>query len=153
MHYKDMLHEAKAKGLTNESKMWESIEDMGELLEELKESNPDKYWKFMRKTHGLLHNNHYNEAFAKWDVEQLEPVGEYWSMKQIEDATKGMTFPQGTTLCDRYVAFNAFANDMHGVLPDDLILKSAYAFFFADKDWNGEGKIWKYMCCAMKANK
>lgn len=151
MHYKDMLHEAKAKGLTNESKMWESIEDMGELLEELKESNPDKYWKFMRKTHGLLHNNHYNEAFAKWDVEQLEPVGEYWSMKQIEDATKGMTFPQGTTLCDRYVAFNAFANDMHGVLPDDLILKSAYAFFFTDKDWHGEGKIWKYMCCAMKA--
>lgn len=153
MHYKEMLHEAKAKGLTNESKMWESIEDMGELLEELKESNPDKYWKFMRKTHGLLHNNHYNEAFAKWDVEQLEPVGEYWSMKQIEDATKGMTFPSGTTLCDRYVAFNAFANDMHGVLPDDLILKSAYAFFFADKDWSGEGKIWKYMCCAMKANK
>lgn len=153
MHYKDMLHEAKAKGLTNESKMWESIEDMGELLEELKESNPDKYWKFMRKTHGLLHNNHYNEAFAKWDVEQLEPVGEYWSMKQIEDATKGMTFPSGTTLCDRYVAFNAFANDIHGVLPDDLILKSAYAFFFADKDWHGEGKIWKYMCCAMKANK
>lgn len=150
MHYKQMIDEAKAKGLTSEAKMWESIEEVGELLEELKEEHPEKYWKFMRKTHGLLHNNHYNEMFAKWDVENMLPHGEYWSMKEVEEATKGMTFPNGTTLCDRYVALNAFYNDLHGVLPDDLIIKSAHAFWFADKDWEGKNKIWEYMCCAMK---
>lgn len=150
MHYKEMITEAKSKGLTSEAKMWESIEDMGELLEELKESHPEKYWKFMRKTHGLLYNNHYNEAFAKWDVEQMLPHGEYWTMREIEEATKGMTFPQGTTLCDRYVAFNSTANDLEGVLTDEQILKSAHAFWFDDKDWHGKNKIWEYMCLARK---
>jgi hypothetical protein len=150
MHYKDMILEAKSKGLANEEKMWESIEEVGELLEELKESHPDKYWMFMRKTHGMLHNHHYNEKFAKWDVAEMQPHGEYWSMKEVEDATKGLPFPNGTTLCDRYVALNAFYNDLHGVLPDDLIVKSAYAFWFADKDWEGRNKIWEYMCLGRK---
>lgn len=150
MHYKDMILEAKSKGLANEEKMWESIEEVGELLEELKESHPDKYWKFMRKTHGVLHNHHYDEKFAKWDVEQMQPHGEYWTMRGIEEATKGMVFPQGATLCDKYVAFNAFANDLEGVIADEQILKAAHAFWFADKDWHGKNKIWEYMCLGRK---
>ena len=69
---------------------------------------------------------------------------------EIEEATKGMAFHQDVTLCDKYVAFNAFANDLNGTLADDLILKSAYAFWFADKDWHGEDRIWKYMCLSHK---
>lgn len=153
MHYKEMLEEAKAKGLTSEAKMWESIEEVEELLEEVKKENPKMFWKFLRKQHGLLHDNHYDEMFAKWDVENMQPLGEYWSMKQVEEATKGMTFPDKVTLCDKFVALNAFANDLHDVIPDDMIIKAAHAFWFADKDWGSKGKIWEYMKLANKLRK
>jgi predicted Zn-dependent protease with MMP-like domain len=153
MHYKEMLEEAKAKGLTSEAKMWESIEEVEELLEEVKKENPKMFWKFLRKQHGLLHDNHYDELFAKWDVENMQPLGEYWSMKQVEEATKGMAFPDKVTLCDKFVALNAFANDLHDVIPDDMIIKAAHAFWFADKDWGGKGKIWEYMKLANKLRK
>ena len=39
------------------------------------------------------------------------------------------------------------AGDLDGVLSDEDIIKAAYAFWFADKDWVGKwGKIWTYMC-------
>ena len=146
MRYKEMIEEAKAKGLTSERIMWDSVDDLDDMLCEMKKEHPEKYWKFMRKQHGLLYNNHYDKTFAEWDVEQMKPLGAYWTANQIEDATKAMVFPNGTTVWDKYVAFNAFANDLHGVLPDDQILKAAHAFWFADKDFKKEGKIWMYVC-------
>lgn len=146
MRYKEMIEEAKAKGLTSERIMWDSVDDLDDMLCEMKREHPEKYWKFMRKQHGLLYNNHYDKTFAEWDVEQMKPLGAYWTANQIEDATKAMVFPNGTTVWDKYVAFNAFANDLHGVLPDDQILKAAHAFWFADKDFKKEGKIWMYVC-------
>ena len=146
MRYKEMIEEAKAKGLTSERIMWDSVDDLDDMLCEMKREHPEKYWRFMRKQHGLLYNNHYDKTFAEWDVEQMKPLGAYWTANQIEDATKTMVFPNGTTVWDKYVAFNAFANDLHGVLPDDQILKAAHAFWFADKDFKKEGKIWMYVC-------
>lgn len=145
MMYKNMIEEAKAKGITTDRAMWESVDDVEELLCAIKKEHPEKYWAFMRKQHGILYNNHYTEEFAMWDVEQMKPLGIYWTKQQIEDATKGMPFPVGTTLCDKFVAFNAFANDLKPTLTDEQILKSAHAFWFDDKDWKGKNKIWEYM--------
>ncbi|MBQ2045772.1 MAG: hypothetical protein II260_01115 [Muribaculaceae bacterium] len=137
----------KGKG---EAVMWESTKAISEYLEPMAHSNKKEYWVLMRQVFGIINKGHYNEEFAMHDVAEMQPLGEYWSMKQIEEATKGMAFHQDVTLCDKYVAFNAFANDLNGTLADDLILKSAYAFWFADKDWHGEDKIWKYMCLSHK---
>lgn len=147
MDYKQMIEDAKAKGLTSEKIMWQSVDDMEELLCIMKKEHPDKYWAFIRKQHGLLYSNHYSEEFAMHDVEKMQPLGMYWTRAQVEEATKGMTFPAGTTSCDKFVAMNAFANDLHGVLDDSDIIKAAHAFWFCDKDWRGTGaKIWHYMC-------
>ena len=140
-----MIEDAKAKGLTSEKVMWASVDDMDEMLCVMKKEHPTDYWKFMRKQHGLLYGNHYTDEFAMWDVEQMKPIGMYWTKQQVEEATRGMSFPSGTTSCDKFVAFNAFANDFNGVLTDEQILKAAYAFWFNDKDWKGKGKIWEYM--------
>ena len=148
MRYKEMIEEAKAKGLTTEKMMWESVDDLDGLLCSLKKEHPKEYWAFMRKQHGVLYGNHYTEEFAMWDVEQMKPLGMYWTKQQIEEATKGMIFPSGTTLCDKFVAFNAFANDLKPVLTDEQILKAAHAFWFEDKDWKGKGKVWEYMLLA-----
>lgn len=152
MRYKEMIEEAQRKGVTSDKIMWQSVDDLDDMLCELKRDHPEKYWKFIRKQHGIMYNNHYNEEFARWDVEHMKPLGMYWTPIQVEDATKGMPFPQGTTLWDKFVGFNAFANDLHGVIPDEQIIKAAHAFWFADKDWPGEGKIWKYNCLANTAH-
>lgn len=146
MRYKDMIEEAKRKGFASEKIMWNSIDDLDEMLCEMKKEHPEKYWKFIRKQHGLMYNNHYDEEFARWDVEQMKPLGAYWTATQIEEATKGLLHPSDTTIWDKYVAYNAFANDLHDVIPDEHIIKAAHAFWFADKDWPGTGKIWKYIC-------
>lgn len=134
----------KGKG---EAVMWESTKLVSDFIKPMKETNKNEYWRLMREVYGLMSGGHYNEEFAKWDVAQMQPLGEYWSMKQIEEATKGMAFPNGTTLCDKYVAFNSFANDLNGVLTDEQILQAAYQFYFADEDFPKERgtKIWCYM--------
>lgn len=143
--YKKMLEDAKLKGITSEKLMWESVDDLEDMLCIMKKEHPEKYWAFIRRQHGLMYNNHYTEDFAMWDVEQMKPLGMYWSKNQIEEATKGMVFPSGTTVCDKFVAFNAFANDLKPTLTDEQVLKSAFAFWFDDKDWKGKNKIWEYM--------
>lgn len=137
----------KGKG---EDVMWKSTKAISDFLEPMKDTNKHDYWCLMREIYGIMSNGHYNEEFSEHDVAEMQPLGEYWSRKQIEDATKGMTFANGVTPCDRYVAFNAFANDLKGVITDEDILKAAHAFWFADKDWGGSDKIWRYMCCKYK---
>lgn len=145
MNYKRMIEDAKAKGLTSEKMMYQSIDDVDAMLCMMEKEHPKEYWAFLRKQHGLLYANHYTEEFAMWDVENMKPLGMYWTKAQVEEATKNMSFPSGTTLCDKFVAFNASANDLKDVLKDEDILKVAYAFWFNDKDWKGKGKIWEYM--------
>ena len=157
MKYSEMIQEAKAKGLTTEAMMWDSVEDVESLLCKMKDSHPKEYWQFMRTQHGRLYHNHYTEEFAEHDVEQSkwldrdghERHGEYWSKAQIEEATKNLVFPAGTTPCDRYVAFNMFHHDTCKVLSDAQIIKAAHEFFFCDKD-APEGKVWIYVCAMNK---
>lgn len=141
-----MIEEAQAKGLGSEKIMWQSVGDIDELLCVIKKEHPDMYWKFIRKQHGLLYNGHYDEKFARWDVGQMKPLGEYWTMKQVEEALKGTPLPSGITMYDAYVGLNAFKNDLKDTLSDDLIIKSAVKFWFKDEDYTGTDKVWRYMC-------
>ena len=159
MKYSEMILDAKAKGLTSEQVMWESVEDVEKLLCKMKEEHPKEYWMFLRKQHGRLYKNHYTEDFAEHDVSKLmwtdkegkRHEGGHWTREQDKEATKTMVFPQGTTDCDKYVAFNATFSDLCKVVDDErTILKIAHQFWFADED-APEGKIWIYMC-AMHTN-
>lgn len=157
MNYSEMILEAKAKGLTSEQVMWESVEDMEKLLCKMKEEHPKEYWMFLRKQHGRLFKNHYTEEFAEHDVNKMEWTdkeghkrkGGYWSKAQVSDATKSVSFPVGTTECDKYVAYNATYADLCKVLDEEHIIKVAYDLWFADED-APKGKIWIYMCAMSK---
>ena len=151
MYFQELI-EKYGKGASTE-KMKELTVFISDFLAPMKKANKEKYWAFMRDVFGLLNDYHYDEKFAKHDVENMLPLGEHWSLKQIEDATKSMSFPNGTTLYDKYVAFNAFANDFSGVMGDEDIIKSAYAFWFNDKDYKGKNKIWCYMRMVYGTNK
>ena len=157
MNYRHMVDQAKKAGVTNEKTMWESIDSFSELLEELEESHPELYWEFMRNQHGIMYHGHYDEAFAMWDVNNIHYTnkagekknGAHWTIDQVESATAGMRFPQGVNKYDKYVAMNLAYSDYCKHFDDADILKIGYAFFFADEDWEGDDKVWRYVCCKM----
>ena len=70
MRYKEMIDDAKAKGLTSEKVMWASVDDMDNLLCVMKKEHPKEYWEFMRKQHGIMFHNHYDAAFAEYAVSE-----------------------------------------------------------------------------------
>lgn len=67
-----------------------------------------------------------------------------WTASQLEDATKGLDFPPGTTVWDKFVAYNSFYDDMKDVFTLEEILKGAYTYFFNDVD-APSNKIYHYM--------
>lgn len=80
------------------------------------------------------------------DKEGGEHTEPKWSVRMIEEATRDLEFPEGTTLWDKYVAYNSFYADTCKVLSDGDILKAAYEFYFNDEDYtHKESKIWRYM--------
>lgn len=155
MNYQEMVKAAQKSGKTTEKQMWQSIESVSDLLCEIKDAHPDLYWGFLREQAGIMSGGHYDEEFAMHDVSKIEYTdkegkahkGAYWTCEQVEEATKGMSFPTGTTKWDRFVAFNSFRADTCKVLSDEQVLHAAYQFYFADEDFPKErgAKIWCYM--------
>ena len=96
---------------------------------------------------------HYDREWAEYDVSQItytdkegkKHTGAYWTCEQVEEATKAMSFPSGTTKWDKFVAFNSFRADTCKVLTEEQVLKAAYQFYFADEDFAAKNKIWHYM--------
>lgn len=153
MKYKEMLEDAKAKGLTSEKVMWESIEDMDDMLCMMKHEHPKEYWALMRRMHGRLYKHHYDEEFARWDIEQMHStdpngikhIGAHWSKAEVVAAMQGHPMPAHITECDKWVAANAMWHDLHRGFDDKQIILATILFFFGDEDWGGDGKIWCYM--------
>lgn len=158
MTYKGMLKGAKERGLVSDKIMWDSVDSLSAMLCDIKDEHPRMYWNFMREQHGLIFNDHYDKEFAEMDVEKLhytdsegkDHCGAKWSCDQIEDATKSMSFPNGTTTWDKYVAFNVMWSDTCKVSSEEQVINNAYQFFFADEDFAGKNKIWDYMCMVAK---
>lgn len=152
MEYKKMIA-SYAKNGGDEKKMWLAVGIADDAMNYIREQNPDKYECLMRSLNETLNGKHYNEEFALADAEKIcyvdangaEHTGAHWTIDEIETATANKTFPKGTTKWDKYVAYNAFYADLCTALTDDKILAAAYLFWFADKDWKSDGKIWDYM--------
>lgn len=166
MRYKEIVKGNFSKMRNDESLMWASIDLVDEMLEEIKEHHPDMYWAFLRDTHELMCGKHYNEAYAKWQVDNMwhvaedgrEHKGERWSMK---DAANAMTkyrgrFPNDYNEYDFYVAINAQWHDTICVAKrhfsteeeaETYILDEAVAVWLNDSDWPANDKVWSYFRC------
>lgn len=124
------------------------------LLEDyLQNPTEHGYGCLTRKLAEVLNGKHYTKDHAEMEVSQMHSTdangkvysGAHWTMEQVEAATAGLKFPEGTTICDKYVAYNTTWHDLHKVFTDEQILKAAYLIWFADEDSHSEGKIWDYM--------
>jgi hypothetical protein len=159
--YLEMMREAEQGGTWTKETMWASVAEVDRLLTELRDTQPDLYWRFLRRAYGAAHGCQYDEAFALHDVAAMrwvdaqghERTGGRWTAAEVEEATKTMQFPTSVTRWTRFVAFNAMYTDMVGSgLTDDGVISAAYAFYFRDRDWPGAtkdgfsaSKTWQYM--------
>lgn len=140
-----------------EGKMWASVAVMSDALEPMKETDKEGYWCIMRKMYGVMSDGHYNEEFAMYDVSDIEYTnkagekkhGGYWSVDQVEEATRNFRFPSAVNKWDKYVAFNLMYSDLCKKMDDGQILEVAFQFYFNDEDWPGGSstKVWDYICC------
>lgn len=153
-YYRKMIEEAKGNGVASEAMMWSSIEEVDNMLEKMKDHHKEMYWAFMHNQHKAIYKGHYNEEFATYELTRVYYVKDgrttnvpYWTVEEIEEKTKGLTYPSGTTIWDKWVAHNTFRSDTMKSLPDDLALKAGWEFFFDDLDFKKEGttKLWEYM--------
>lgn len=152
MDYKKMIT-AYADNGGSEEKMWESVDITSEAMDYIKETNPEKYECLMRKLSESLYGKHYDEEMALADVAKLhyldasgaEHHGAHWTLEQVETATKDKVFPKNVTKWDKFVAYNAAYADFCTKFDEAQILCIAWLFWFNDKDWKSEGKIWDYM--------
>lgn len=161
--YENIIRESFAKFKGDESAMWASIRLVNNTLNKIKEENPSLYWGFMRDAHEIMQGKHYNEAYAKWEVEQMHHKspdgtihrGEHWTKEQTNNVMmkyKAM-LPAEITPCDFYVALNSqwhdyicwakahFEGDKEA---EEAIIEGAVAFWFKDDDWPAHDKVWCY---------
>lgn len=152
MDYKKMIKDYADNG-GSVDKMWASVDITEDAMDYIKDIDPEKYDCLMRKLSEALYGKHYSDEMAKADVEKMfsidkngvEHHGQHWSIDEVESALSSKSFSKGVTKGDKFVALNAFWHDLNSVLDDDKIIASAYAFWFCDKDWKSDGKIWDYM--------
>lgn len=149
---KNMFKEAEARGLASKDVMWRSVEAIDEMLDIMREEHPSEYKDIMRCQHEIIFGPHYNEEYAKCDIEHISYIGKdgakhtggHWTKEQVVSATQGLNFPQGTTDCDKWVALNAMYADLCLELDEQKIISCAHRFYFKDED-APDGKIWVYM--------
>ena len=121
------------------------MKKLGDMLADIiystKESHPDLYKKYKTKLIGMAYNYQIDKELAHEIVEDMKPLGEYWSMETIASVIGNDTH----RLEDMYVVMNSLANDYQNVVSLDnaeTYVKMAHAWL-DDVDAK-EHKLWKY---------
>lgn len=151
MDYKNMIEKAQRDGVANTDKMWQSIAAVGDLMNDVPEATAKR---FARKQHEILYGCHYDEMLAADELAGLtftdrdgyDRTGPHWSADQVEEAMRGVRFPDGVTKWDKWVAANLSYSDLCREMSDDAVLTAAKLFYFMDMDWpDPSAKVWQYM--------
>ena len=161
MNYIELVKENAAKFRGDEKTMWASIESVSALLEKIKEEHPDLYWSFLREQHEAMVGHHFNESYAKWQVERMhhkgmdgtEYKGEHWPIEATNSvlAKHRPKIPAEYNEWDFYVALNATYHDFcawakkrFAERAEEEIIEMAIVFWFMDEDWGTKTKVWDY---------
>lgn len=161
MNYYDLIKKyGSGKG---EAVMWAATKRVSEFLEKMKESNPDAFWTLIKETYEDMCGPHYNEEFAKWQIEQMyfkDPAGEThyapnWSAAQYKNSfelNRQRLKNKSYNCWDWAVALEMCYTDNHCLLKtwfpnateDDIKTKAVdmAVNYLNDDDDDDEGRIW-----------
>lgn len=139
------------------------METIDLIKHHLLKEHPQLYWRWKREEHEKEHGPHYNEEFAKWDVEHMHHSennvtmrGEMVTMHEAKEMRMMFNIPSSVTDCDLYVAVNATYHDKVKLMKSWFgkedwkkhLMEEAYTTYFADED-GGDGIIWRWMNCLL----
>lgn len=154
MKLREIYKCAKKLGTFSEKTMWQSIDAIDDMLTDLKKSDEQAYWDFMRTQFGIASGNHYDERWSDYDVSKMYCIdkdgkkreGAIYTRAETNEMSKGWSLPSGTTDCDVWVAVNSMAHDLGKCFDKEQICKAAKMFYFEDDDWPKErgSKVWAY---------
>lgn len=123
----------------------EDMEELGDIfsdvMNELKEYDKNDYMEYKHKLCGMAYNYQIDKDLAKDIVDNMKPLGEYWSIETIKNVIGNTTH----SLEDVYVVMNSLANDYQNIISlddTDTYIKMAYAWL--DDIDRKEHKVWKY---------
>lgn len=123
----------------------EDMDCLGDILidslYEMKEYDHDKFKKYKNKIKGMAYEYKIDEELAKEIVEDMKPLGEYWSMETIANVI-GV---DAHRLEDMYVVMNSLANDYQNVIN----LEEAETYVKMARAWLDDvdacdNKVWWY---------
>ena len=162
MNYHDLVKKYGAgKG---ESVMWAATKRVSEYLDDMKNNDPKKYWALIKETYADMCGPHFNEEFAKWQIEQMyykDTNGEFryspnWNISQYKSSfeTYRPKIINKTYNCwDWAVTLEMCYTDNHCLLKkwfpqsseDDIKCKAAEMAvnFLNDDDDTEDGRIWR----------
>lgn len=115
------------------------LEDiLSDALRDLKEVKYDNYKKYKNKIKGMAYNYKIDEDMAYEIVENMTPLGEYWDMETIKNAT-------GSDSYDMYVVMNSLANDYSNVInPEEVNTYINMANAWLNDEDAPKHKVWWY---------
>lgn len=122
----------------------EDMDCLGDILidslYDLKETNYGKFKKYETKIKGMAYNYQIDKELAHEIVEDMKPLGEYWSMETVASVIGG-----NHRVEDMYVVMNSLVNDYQNVVSrDDAETYVNMADAWIDDVDGKENKIWWY---------
>ena len=107
-------------------KMEELSKMLVDLIYDLKESHHDEYEEYKEELYELAYGKKISEDMAIEWVNDMRPIGEYWSMEDTTNAMQSMGYSFNPI--DFYVVANMMMNDYNDLTKEDeeLALRLAY---------------------------
>ncbi|MBQ0159891.1 MAG: hypothetical protein KBT28_04625 [Bacteroidales bacterium] len=150
MNYLELVRNAPKK---SEAIMWQSVENVSELVELVNKVAPDIAKDFLRHEYEMMYGPHFSEQMAKDEVEGMHHyandgthvVGEVISYDEAVEMVSDMPNSEEVAW-DAYVGANGFAHDLARSCTDKAVLLSmAKEFWFHDDDFPADtSKVWWY---------
>ena len=122
----------------------EDMDCLGEMLitmiDDLKDTNYDKYKKYKNKIIGMAYDYTINDELAKSIVDDMKPRGEYWSKETVTNVVGNV--PNIDTI---YVVMNSLVNDYGDIIsPDEVETYVKMTMAWIDDEDGHENKAWWY---------
>ena len=121
----------------------EKLSDMlAEIIYKMKELHHELYEKYKDCLYELAEGKIVSEDMAHEWVEDMQPIGEHWTMEETTNAMNSLGYKDREI--DYYVTANMIYNDYYELVKDneELALKMAHSWL-NDSDAK-EGKLYSY---------
>lgn len=125
MNYYDLIKKYGAN--KGEQAMWMATKRISDYIRPMKEENPKEYWRLIKSTYADMCGKHFNQEFAKWQMEQMyytdkdgnKHYAPYWSeeaMKQEYEKHKAKIENPVYNMYDYMVVMNMIKSDYCNLL-------------------------------------